>query len=75
VLGEVLYETIVIEFENDTWTGDNELLYTKYIKPFLIHASAMEYLKIGAYQVSNGGIYKHTPDNGTPVDKIEVDIT
>jgi len=73
-LGETLYEKIKTDFENNDLTGDYLILHTKYIKPFLIHQSALEYLKIGAYHVSNGGIYKHTPSNGTAIDKNEVDF-
>jgi hypothetical protein len=73
-LGETLYEKIKTDFENGDLTGDYLILHTKYITPFLIHQSAMEYLKIGAYHVSNGGIYKHTPNNGTAIDKNEVDF-
>lgn len=73
-LGETLYEKIKTDFENNVLTGDYLILHTKYIKPFLIHQSALEYLKIGAYHVSNGGIYKHTPSNGTAIDKNEVDF-
>jgi len=64
-LGETLYEKIKTDFENDDLAGNYLTLHTKYIKPFLIHQSALEYLKLGAYHVSNGGIYKHTPSGGS----------
>lgn len=73
-LGETLYEKIKTDFDASTLAGNYLILHTKYIKPFLIHQSALEYLKIGAYHVSNGGIYKHTPSNGTAIDKNEVDF-
>ena len=73
-LGETLYEKIKTDFDANTLSGNYLILHTKYIKPFLIHQSALEYLKIGAYHVSNGGIYKHTPSNGTAIDKNEVDF-
>jgi hypothetical protein len=73
VLGEALYEKIKEDFDADTLTGDYLVLHEKYIVPFLIHASAMEYLKDGAYMVNNGGIYKHSPENGQTVEKNEVD--
>jgi len=74
ILGEDLYEKIKTDVEDDTITGLYLILYEKYITPFLIHRSAMEYLKDGAYMVNNGGIYKHTPQNGTAIDKLEVDL-
>ena len=73
-LGEILYEKIKTDYVANTLAGKYLILYEKYIRPLLIHQSTMEYLKIGAYQVSNGGIYKHTPVNGTAIDKNEVDF-
>lgn len=73
VLGEDLYEKIKADFDANTLTGDYLVLHEKYIVPFLIHASTMEYLKDGAYMVNNGGIYKHSPENGSTIEKNEVD--
>jgi len=73
-LGETLYEKLKDDFENNDLAGNYLTLYNKYVKPFLIHQSTLEYLKVGAYQVSNGGIYRHAPSNGTAVDKSEIDF-
>ena len=43
-LGETLYNKICTDFENDDLTGLYETLYEDYVKPFLIHQSAVEYL-------------------------------
>lgn len=74
MLGEDLYEKIKTDFASNSLAGDYLVLHQKYITPFLIHQSALEYLLVGAYQVSNGGIYKHTPANGSPIEKSEVDF-
>jgi len=74
ILGEDLYEKIKTDVEDESINGLYLILYEKYIIPFLIHRSAMEYLKDGAYMVNNGGIYKHTPQNGTAIEKSEVDL-
>jgi hypothetical protein len=74
ILGETLYERIKSDYKTDTLSGNYEILYTKYVKPFLIHQSAVEYLLVGAYMVANGGIFKNTPQNGTAVEKNEVDF-
>ena len=58
ILGETLYDKICDDFDNDDLTGDYLTLYEDYIKPFLIKASAVEYLLIGAYKVNNNGIFK-----------------
>lgn len=73
ILGEELYAKIVDDFENDTLSGDYLTLYDKYIEPFLVHQSAVEYLLIGAYKIGDNGIFKTAPNNATAVDKVEVD--
>lgn len=73
VLGETLYNKICEDFENDDLTGDYLKLYEDYLKPYIIHGSAMEYLLYGAYQINNGGISKHNPADSTSIDKVEVD--
>ena len=45
-------------------TNHAELL-NLYIKPILIHLATSEYLKSGAYLVSNKGIFKHISENST----------
>jgi len=74
VLGENLFNKILADFQAETLTGNYEVLFSKYIKPFLIHQSALEYILCAAYMVDNGGIYRHTPQNGQPADKTEVDF-
>ncbi len=70
ILGETLYEKLKL----GGLSGDYQILLDKYVKPFLIRQAAIEYLLMGSYQVANGGIYKHTPSNGTPVEKDEVSM-
>jgi len=48
-------------------------LLTDYIKPMLIHWSLVEYLPFAAYTIANKGVFKHTSENATSVDKSEVD--
>jgi hypothetical protein len=74
ILGEDLYEKIKLDFENNDLSGDYLELYTKYIRMFLIHQSAVEYLINGAFQISNGGIFKMTPQNGTAVEQDSINI-
>jgi hypothetical protein len=73
LLGESLYNKIATDYENDALTGLYETLYENYIKPFLIHASAKNYFLIGAYQINNGGIMKHTTENSESISKSEID--
>ena len=46
-------------------------LYTKFIKPILKNESLAEYLEVASYMVTNGGIYKHSPESSEVVDKQE----
>jgi len=71
ILGSELKEKMVTDFPN--FSGEYELLYP-YVRLFLIHQSTAEYLLVGAYQISNAGIYKATPVNGNPNDKTENDL-
>lgn len=73
VLGETLYNKICEDFENNTLAGDYLKFYQDYLRPYIIHGAAMEYLLYGAYQINNGGISKHNPVDSTPIDKVEVD--
>jgi len=73
LIGDTLYSKIETEYVADTLAGDYLELYNEFIYWIVIHQTAVEYLTIGSYQVSNGGIYKHTPANGTPVEKSDVE--
>lgn len=73
ILGETLFKKIDEDYRDDTLSGLYLTLFDDYIKPFLIHQSAVEYLLIGAYKVNNNGIFKSQPDNTVAVEKTEVD--
>lgn len=75
ILGEDLYEKIKTDLENDVLSGDYLVLYNKYIRMFLKHQSAVEYLIGGGIIISNGGIFRMTPQNGTPVEQDTIDIS
>ena len=72
LLGDTLYDKIDSDYMAGTLTGNYLELYSNFVKPILIHQSAVEYLTIGSFQVSNGGIYKHTPANGQAVEMSDV---
>lgn len=72
LLGETLYNKIKDDFQNNLLTGDYLTLYTNYLKPILRHQCFAEYVEIGSYVVSNGGIFKHQPANSTIVEKSEI---
>ena len=74
LLGEKLYEKICADYEADTLRDEYLTLYTDYIKPFLIRQSALEYLKIGAFSVSNNGIFQPTSQNAQPISDSQLQV-
>lgn len=74
LLGEKLYNKICTDYEADTLEDEYLILYTEYIKPFLIRQSALEYLKIGAFSVSNNGIFQPTSQNAQPISDTQLQV-
>ena len=74
LLGEKLYEKICTDYDADTLIDEYLILYTDYIKPFLIRQSALEYLKIGAFSVSNNGIFQPTSQNAQPISDAQLQV-
>lgn len=72
-LGTKLYERLYNDIANDTLTGDYLTLLTDYVKPMVIQYTLVDYLPFAAYQIKNGGIFKHTSENSETASKEEVD--
>jgi hypothetical protein len=71
-LGSKLYEKLQADIIADTLTGNYKILVDDYIKPMLIWYTQAAYIPYAAYQISNGGIYKHSSENSTAVDQSEI---
>ena len=71
--GTKLYDKISADILANTLAGNYLSLVTDYLQPMLIHFAMTEYLPFAAFTVANGGVYKHTSENATSADKIEVD--
>ena len=72
-LGSELYNRISNDITNSTLSGNYLTLVRDYIQPLLIHFAMVQYLPFAAYQIKNGGIYKHQSENAESVSKDEVD--
>tara|TARA_B100000809_G_scaffold78932_1_gene76878 strand:+ start:119 stop:619 length:501 start_codon:yes stop_codon:yes gene_type:complete len=72
-LGTKLYDKISQDIVNGTLSGDYLSLVVDYVQPMLIHYAMVDYLPFAAYQVKNGGIFKHTSENSETASKEEVD--
>jgi len=73
-LGTQLYLKISNDVDNNTLTGDYLQLVTDYIQPMLIHYAMVDYLPFAAYQIKNGGVFKHRSENAETPSKDEVDF-
>lgn len=77
-LGTDLYnkfQTLIISGEITYLTNTKyKNLLTDYIKPMLIHWSMVHYLPFAAYTIANKGVYKHSSENATNVEKNEIDF-
>jgi hypothetical protein len=73
-LGSKLYDKISADIIASTLTGDYLALVTDYLQPMLIHYAMMDYLPFAAYQVKNGGVFKHSSENAETVNKSEIDF-
>jgi hypothetical protein len=72
-LGTDLYNKISADIIAGTLSGDYLDLVNDYVQPMLIWYAQVEYLPYAAYQVKNGGVFKHTSENAESVSKSEVD--
>lgn len=71
--GTKLYERISNDILANTLANPYLALVTNYIQPMLIHFAMTEYLPFAAFTVANGGVFKHTSENATSAEKIEID--
>ena len=72
--GTNLLDKIKTDIINNTLAGNYLTLTTLYLKPMLIHWAMVEYLPFSAYTIANKGVFKHTSENATSVEKNEVDF-
>ena len=71
-LGTKLYDKLQADIIAGSLTGNYKILVDDYIKPMLIWYTQATFIPYAAYQISNGGIYKHNSENSTAVDQSEI---
>lgn len=71
-LGTDLLEKLQNDIIADTLTGNYLNLVTEWIKPVLIHWAMYEIIPRLAVKINNGGIYRHEPENGSPLTEDEL---
>lgn len=72
-LGGALYNKISDEIIAGTLAGDYLALVQDYLKDMLIHFAMVDYLPFSAYQIANGGVFKHNSENSVNATKNEID--
>jgi hypothetical protein len=72
--GTQLLDKIKTDIVNNTLANPYLDLVETYLKPMLIHWAMVEFLPFQAYTIANKGIFKHSSENATNVDKNEVDF-
>ena len=73
LLGTDLYNRISDDITNNTLTGDYLALVSDYIQSTLIWFAQVNYIPFAAYQIKNGGVFKHSSETAENVSKEEVD--
>tara|TARA_R100001463_G_scaffold31677_1_gene71407 strand:- start:986 stop:1486 length:501 start_codon:yes stop_codon:yes gene_type:complete len=73
-LGSKLYDKIGTDIAAGTLTGNYLTLVNEFVQPMLIWFAQSEFIPYSAYQIKQGGIYKHTSENAETVSKTEVDF-
>jgi len=67
IIGTKMYDGLTA---NARW----KTILDDYIVNMLIWYAQSNYIPFAAYQIKNGGVYKHTSENAQNVDKNEVDF-
>ena len=73
LLGTDLYNKISADIVAGSLAGNYLSLVNTYVQPTLIWFAQMNYIPFAAYQIKNGGVFKHTSETAQNVDKNEVD--
>lgn len=72
-LGTDLYNKISADIIAGTLSGNYLNLVNDYVQPMLIWWAQVNYIPYAAYQIKNGGVFKHTSENAESASRSEVD--
>lgn len=71
ILGTKLYNKVLTDFNSSSLTGVYLTIHENYLIPIITNMVAAEYIEMGGIVVANGGAFKRTPENTTPIDSRE----
>ena len=72
-LGTSLYRAIQAKIIAGTLTGDYLDLVNNYLKDMVMYFAMVDYVPFAAFQISNGGVFKHRSENSDTATKEEID--
>ena len=73
-LGTRVYDKITEYIVNNNMPQDYQDVLSDYVKPMLINFAMVDYLPFAAYEVKNGGVFKHRAETSEVVGKEELDF-
>ena len=73
VLGTNLYNKIVTDFNAETLIDPYLTLLNTWVKPMLVHFIASDFYLFHAFEVANGGIFRHESENSSTPDMSDID--
>ena len=72
-LGTSLYRAIQAKIIAGTLAGDYLDLVNNYLKDMVMYFAMVDYVPFAAFQISNGGVFKHRSENSDTATKEEID--
>ena len=72
-LGTDLYNKLKSDITGSTLSGVYQTLVNDYIKPCLIHYAMTDYLPFAAFSLSNGGIFKLSPEGAETIQSSDLE--
>lgn len=69
-----LQELIINDTIDDAGNADYKNLLETYIKPMLIWYTQADYMPFSAFQISNGGVYRHNSENSQLASMEEINM-
>jgi len=70
LIGTKLYRKL----QENNLTFEYELLLEKYVMKYLLHGALSSFMKVGGYNLQQGGLYRHVPSQGEPIEHFEISL-
>lgn len=74
LLGEVLYDRLKADIDNDTLAGVYKVLLESYVAPVLAYRVYQRLIYALGFKVAEGNIYRSQSENGSAVDNTDLSM-